>query len=109
MEHGFLQQLQKTELSHVTVIFTTRNPPTPLCSPSGVLPDTLATAAVLNSPKCVDTVISRQATHKSLIAHPDVQTLCFYTQARNNPHEQGIFDEISRRHNNKFHACQVKE
>lgn len=109
IEHALLDMLQKEEIAKVMTIFTTQNPPTPLCSEPGVLPDSLVTVSVQHSPACVDTVISRQQTLKALLAHPSIDTWVFYAQPRPNPEEQTIFDENAMRYAPNFHHFHVSD
>lgn len=104
VEHALLQDLAQNKIKDVSVIFTTKNPPTPLCSNLNTLSNSLATPDVINSPGSYDTVISRQASLRALIEQPGVDTWALYTQTRDDAGEQKIFDTIAASKGDRFHA-----
>lgn len=104
VEHALLQDLAQNKIKDVSVIFTTQYPPTPLCSELNTLSTSLATPDVINSPGSYDTVISRQASLRSLIDQSGVDTWAFYTRVREEDGEQKIFDTIAASKGDRFHA-----
>ena len=104
VEHALLQDLAQNKIKDVSVIFTTQYPPTPLCSEINTLSTSLATPDVINSPGSYDTVISRQASLRSLIDQPGVDTWALYTKIRDDAGEQKIFDTIAASKGDRFHA-----
>lgn len=107
-EHTLLCQLEKGLLKKVDVTFTTKKPPTPLSGAENVVPDCLATPAVLNSPGCIDTIISRQYLLRKLITCPEVSMHSYYAQ-KHDVCEQGYFDSFCEKNAPQFNARQVSE
>lgn len=107
VEHTLLQQLKARQIDTVSMTFTTKRPPTPLCS-EGTVPDNLATAEVLNSSGCIDTIISRQNLLRMLIAHPEVSMWSYYDQ-KQDENEQRCFDNFCTQNSRNFHHQQVEK
>lgn len=107
IEYTLSSQLAKGLIDNVSVIFTTKKPPTPLSSGPGELPDHLATPAVLNSSGCIDTITSRQDLLHKMIKYPQVSMSSYYAQ-KHPENEQCIFDNFGIENRDNFKSWQVK-
>ncbi|POT59491.1 hypothetical protein C3432_01855 [Citrobacter amalonaticus] len=100
-EEALLSSLESGDVARADIIFTTANPPTPLCHSDALRTPSLLSNSVASDAGSYDTVISRVHTVPALLNHPSVNLCSIYSQERENPVDQNVYDDVCLAHPDK--------